>query len=166
MSVVDLSSMMLDDLVTKAGDSARKRQHCNVHSSHDDPVQRLFNAIELDSYIRPHRHSVDPKTETLLGIRGTLTFVTFDNAGEITGTIEFGAQVGGKPTRSVGVEVPPGIWHTVIANEPGSILFEVKAGPFDSSRAKEWAPWAPSEDGELGYAYLAALRNRLRLLRE
>lgn len=164
MSVVDLSGMMLDDLVTKAGNSARGRQHCNVHGSHDDPVQRLFNAIELNSYIRPHRHSQDPKTETLLGIRGTLTFVTFDEAGEISGAIEFGAQALGKPAKSVGVEVPPGVWHTVIANEPGSILFEIKAGPFDSSKAKEWAPWAPPEGGERGNAYLHALRNRLRLL--
>ncbi len=162
MNVVDLSSLLLDDLVTKAGDSVRKRQHCNVHSSQDDPVQRLFNAIELNSYIRPHRHSQDPKTETLIGIRGAFTFITFDDFGEIIRMIEFGAQGGGKPVISAGVEVPPEIWHTIVANEPGSVLFEVKAGPFYSSKAKEWAPWAPSEDSEARHAYLASLRHRIR----
>ncbi|BDT60628.1 hypothetical protein MasN3_41220 [Massilia varians] len=165
MSVVDLSSLMLDNLVIQAESSVRKRQHFNIHSTHDDPVQRLFNAIELNSYIRPHRHSQDSKIETLLGIRGELTFITFNEAGEISGAIEFGAQTAGKPIQSIGVEVPPGVWHTVIANEPGSILFEIRAGPFDSSKAKEWAPWAPPEGSEPSAAYLDWLRNRVRLLR-
>lgn len=165
MSIVELSAQMLDNLVIQAENSVRKRQHCNVHGTHEDPVQRLFNAIELNSYIRPHRHSQDPKTETLLGIRGTLTFISFDETGEIIGAIEFGTQAADKPVRSVGVEVPPGVWHTVIANESGSILFEIKAGPFDSSKAKEWAPWAPPEGSELCDAYLNSLRNRVLLLR-
>jgi cupin fold WbuC family metalloprotein len=90
MKVVDMSSAMLDRLTTRAESSPRRRQHHNLHATHADPVQRLFNAVDVDSYIRPHRHWQDPKAETLLGIRGTFTFVTFDDAGKVVEAIEFG----------------------------------------------------------------------------
>lgn len=162
MKVVNLSACMLDQLVVQASGTSRKRQHLNMHMSYDDPVQRLFNAIGPDSYVRPHRHFQDQRTEILLGIRGKLTFVTFDDVGNILESIAFGPQQPGQEwPASVGVEVPPGVWHTVIADEPGSILFEIKAGPFDPQSAKEWAEWAPSEDNGAGSAYLEALRQRV-----
>jgi len=164
MKAVGLSDAMLDQLVMQAVSSPRKRQHCNVHTSYDEPVQRLFNAVEPDSYIRPHRHSHDPRVETLLGIRGAFTFIAFDEAGEIVESFEFGPQ-SSDANPGVGVEVPPGLWHTVIAKEPGSVLFEIKAGPFDACKAKEWATWAPAEGGEEGIAYLVTLRARLSSLR-
>jgi cupin fold WbuC family metalloprotein len=162
MKVVDLSAAMLDRLGDEAACSARGRQHRNVHASHDEPVQRLFNAIGMDSYIRPHRHFADPKNETLLAIRGSLTFVTFSETGEVEQAIRFGQQdAGARANPSVGVEVPPGVWHTVIADEPGSVVFEVKAGPFDPNRAKEWALWAPPEGSPEAASYLAGLRRQL-----
>lgn len=166
MKIVDMSSSMLDELTARAENSPRRRQHHNLHATHADPVQRLFNAVDVDSYIRPHRHWQDPKAETLLAIRGTLTFVTFDDAGKVVGTIEFGEQVAGRAENpSIGVEVPPGTWHTVIARDSGAIIFEVKAGPFDASAAKEWAPWAPPEDSQEAAGYLYALRDQLGLSR-
>jgi cupin fold WbuC family metalloprotein len=166
MKVVDMSSAMLDGLTTRAISSPRRRQHHNMHATHADPVQRLFNAVDVDSYIRPHRHWQDPKAETLLGIRGTLTFVTFDDVGRILEAIEFGEQVAGRAVNpSIGVEIPPGTWHTVVANEPGAIIFEVKAGPFDAGLAKEWAPWAPPENSLEAAKYLSALRGQLGLSR-
>lgn len=165
MKAVDLSSAMLDHLILQAGSTSRKRQHCNVHTAYDDPVQRMFNAIEPGSYVRPHRHSQDPRVETLLGIRGAMTFIAFNDSGEIIESIAFGPQSSGPGANpSVGIEVPPGLWHTVVANEPGSVLFEIKAGPFDASKAKEWAEWAPAEGGEEGLDYLAALHVRLASL--
>lgn len=166
MSVVELSSSMLDELVVHAGKTARGRLHRNLHDTHDAPVQRLFNAVGMDSYIRPHRHWQDPKTETLLAVRGTLTFVTFDDEGAITKAIRIGEQFAGcVGNTSIGVEIPPGVWHTVIADSPGAVIFEVKAGPFDPSRAKEWAVWAPSEDSADALTYMAALRQRITALR-
>jgi cupin fold WbuC family metalloprotein len=162
MKGVNLSGAMLDQLIDEAERSPRRRQHRNVHSTHQDPVQRLFNAVCTDSYIRPHRHAADPKTETLLAVRGLLTFVTFTETGEVVDAIRFG-QGGADPaaSTSIGVEVPPGVWHTVIAEVPGSVLFEIKAGPFDPGKAKEWAGWAPGEDSPEAVAYLAALRRHV-----
>lgn len=93
-----------------------------------------------------------------------MTLVTFNDVGEIRDAIGFGVWEEGdrQPTSlGVGVELPPGVWHTVVANVPGSVLFEVKEGPFDPERAKEFAEWAPAEGGEAAQEYLAALRRKL-----
>jgi len=41
--------------------------------------------------------------------------------------------------------------------EPGSILLEIKAGPFDPTQPKEFAPWPPEEDSEMAERYLEEL---------
>ena len=52
--------------------SPRLRQHLNIHASHEAPFQRLFIAFGLDSYVRPHRHHLVPKDETLIAVQGLL----------------------------------------------------------------------------------------------
>ena len=134
----------LDDLTGKAKVSPRLRQHRNVHQSYQDASQRLFNAIEPGSYIRPHRHASDPREELLIAIRGVMAMVSFDEQGAITNVLRFGTERHGDEM-AVGAEVSSSIWHTVIALEPGCVLLEVKAGPFDPNKPKDLAPWAPEE---------------------
>jgi cupin fold WbuC family metalloprotein len=157
MNIRRLDSAFLNDLVDRAAISPRLRQHANLHASYSEPCQRLFNAIGVDSYIRPHRHQADPKTETLLAVRGRLTLVLFDEQGCVIQAVDFGAAPH-QPGCDAGVELTPGVWHTVLAEEPGSILFEVKAGPFNAQCAKEWAPWAPAEGTAEVATYMAELR--------
>lgn len=119
----------------------------------------MFNAIGEDSYVRPHRHLLDPKTECLIAVRGLMTLVMFDDEGGVTNAIRFGVQIpGNSDPVSIGVEIPPGVWHTVVSNTPGSILFEVKAGPFDPAQAKEFAGWAPLEGTVEAEKYLRSLK--------
>jgi hypothetical protein len=59
---------------------------------------------------------------------------------------------------AVGVELPAGVWHTVVSLIDKSILFEVKSEPFDPSFAKEFATWAPEEDSDQALPYLNALK--------
>jgi cupin fold WbuC family metalloprotein len=120
---------ILDALVDEAQASSRRRQNKNIHTDYAEACQRLFNAIEPDSYIRPHRHSLEPRAETMIAVRGLIALVIFDDEGNIIESTRFGA-CGGEG-HAVGVEVPPGVWHTVVALESGSVLFEVKAGPFN-----------------------------------
>jgi cupin fold WbuC family metalloprotein len=61
--MIVFGSEYLDELSGLAKVSPRLRQHRNIHTSYDDPCQRLFNAIEPESYIRPHRHAADPRDE-------------------------------------------------------------------------------------------------------
>lgn len=143
----------------KAKEAKRARQHQNIHLSYDDPCQRLLNAIGVGSYIRPHRHSLDPKIETLVAVRGLFALVTFDPSGEIDGIIRFGSEkYDDILAPNVGVELHPGVWHTVAALTDGAVLLEVKAGPFNPGAAKEFAPWAPEEGTDEAVHYMQSLR--------
>ena len=150
----------LDDLTCKAKVSPRLRQHRNVHQSYQDASQRLFNAIEPGSYIRPHRHASDPREELLIAIRGVMAIVTFDDQGAVTNVLRFGTERYGDQV-AVGAEVSSCTWHTVIALEPGCVLLEVKAGPFDPNQRKDFAPWAPEESSDAASAFLGRLLEKV-----
>ncbi len=148
-----LDAPLLDDLIRQAAQSPRLRQHLNLHSSFADPCQRLLNALWYDSYIAPHRHTADPKEETLIALRGDLGCIAFDDEGTIIGHRRLSA---GGPNAAV--VVAPGEWHTVIALGETAVLLEVKAGPFDPSAAKEAALWAAPEGSPDAPAFLNRLR--------
>ncbi len=158
MSILTFSPSYLSSLISEAERSPRRRQFRNVHHSHAEPCQRLFNAIEPDSYIRPHRHQIEPRDETLIAIRGLFALITFNEDGEIAEIVRFGSEkYGDSGYCSIGVELPAGTWHSLIALVPGSVLMEVKAGPFNPQAAKEFAPWSPEEGSADASAYVAGL---------
>lgn len=155
MSLKVFSSVYLDALAAEAAVSPRRRQHRNIHEEYGDPCQRLFNAIEPESYIRPHRHGAVPRDETMMAVRGVMVLFTFDDEGHVVDMVRFG--VCGDEDVAAGVEIPAGCWHTVVALEPGSVLLELKAGPFDPEQPKEMAPWAPEDGSAEAGAYLRGL---------
>lgn len=150
------SSDYLSDLTEQAKTNDRLRQHRNVHQSFQDPCQRLFNAIEPGSYIRPHRHASDPRDELLVAIRGLMALITFDDNGTVTNVLRLGTEKYGLVTCHA-AEVPSDVWHTVIALESGCVLLETKAGPFDPNQPKDLAPWAPPEFSSNVSGYLKTL---------
>lgn len=153
-------SKYLDELIGQAKYSPRLRQHRNIHQSYQDACQRLFNAIEPDSYIRPHRHLSDPKCELLITVQGSLALVTFDDIGGILNVLRMGSGHTGSAV-TIGAEVPAETWHTVISLEPESILLEVKAGPFNPDAAKDYAPWAPVEGSKESMTYLNEILSKV-----
>lgn len=158
MTVLRLSQDLVNFLLAQAASSPRRRQHRNLHQSFAEPCQRLLNAIETSSYIRPHRHSLDPKVESLVAVRGKFALITFGERGLTEFVVPFGTELYGRDERlDVGVEIQAGTWHTVIALVPGSVLLEVKSGPFDPGAAKEPAPWAPEESSPSATAYFREL---------
>ena len=147
----------LDDLTMKAKTNPRSRQHQNIHLSYQDACQRLFNAIEPSAYIHPHRHTTEMREELLIAIRGMMALITFDDQGCVTNIMRFASQHN-ESDLPVGAEVTPTTWHTVIALVPGSVLLEVKAGPFDPKQPKDLAPWAPEEGSAIAQSYSVALK--------
>ena len=142
--IIDVfSSKYLNTLISEARASDRNRQHRNIHHSFDEKCQRLMNSIDLESYIAPHRHRLDPKRECLIAVRGLFAAVIFSDKGTVEKIDFFGTEK--FKNLSVGLELPPEVWHTVVALTQGSVLFEVKEGPFDPKKAKEFASWAPSQ---------------------
>lgn len=160
MTIKIFSTEYLSSLIEEATSSARARRHRNIHSSYEDPCQRFMNAIGINSYIRPHRHAMEPKSETLIAVLGKFALFIFDDEGTVQDIIRFGTEYyANEDQLSIGVDIPPGIWHTIVALEPRSILLELKAGPFDPSLAKEPALWAPEEESLDGALYLQRLQS-------
>lgn len=158
MNVRMISVDVVDRLRADSQASPRGRQHMNLHKDHAEPVQRLLNAIQTSSYIRPHRHSLDPKTESLFVLSGRFVLFVFDDNGQVTQMVRLSSEkYAGSEHGCLGVELTPGTWHTVLALEPDSVLLELKAGPFDPDGAKEYAPWAPAENTEEGRTYFSRL---------
>ncbi len=133
------------DLHGHAKASPRQRQHLNIHASHEAPFQRLFIAFGLDSYVRPHRHHLVPKDETLIAAQGLLGVIVFDDAGQVVQQLKLGTERHAAPGVGPVVDMPAGTWHTVLALTPDVVLLEGKAGPFDPQGPREFADWAPEE---------------------
>ncbi|MCE1181288.1 MAG: WbuC family cupin fold metalloprotein [Rhodocyclales bacterium] len=147
MKIIDTHT--LNTLSTKAKSSLRLRANLNWHPELADPVQRLLNAIEPGSYVRPHRHlSPESKWELFVVLAGALLVLILDDAGKVLARIELAAAGDNKA-----VEIPAGAWHTVVATQPGTVLFEFKQGPFTPLSDGDFASWAPAE-GEQGVAEL------------
>ncbi|MCM2265143.1 MAG: WbuC family cupin fold metalloprotein [Desulfuromonadales bacterium] len=144
-----ITSSDLDALSHTARTLPRRRLNLNMHADYADPCQRLFNAVEPGSYLRPHRHTDPPKPECFVAIRGRFHLLIFDDAGKIIERIDL-SPAGG----AVAAEVPPGTWHAIVALEPGSLFFETKPGPYTPLTDKDFAPWAPAEGSEEAGEYL------------
>lgn len=159
MSAKEFSVEFLDNLSLSAFHSPRGRKNFNLHLDYAEPCQRLFNAVGVESYIPPHRHYKDSKEETLVAVKGLFALIIFDEAGEIKRISKFGTEKFlTQGVTYVGVELPPYVWHTVLALVEDSILLEVKSGPFIASAAKEIAPWAPAEDSSDAAYYFNSLK--------
>jgi cupin fold WbuC family metalloprotein len=145
-----LSPADLRALSTRAASSTRRRANENLHPSLEDPVQRFCNAVEPGSYVRPHRHPGTGRWELFLILAGRAAILVFDEVGTVHDRVELCAGEGG----GVAVEVPPDTWHSLVALEPGTVLFELKPGPYRPIGDKDFAAWAPAE-GEEGADSLA-----------
>ncbi len=129
------------DLLGKAHASPRKRAHLNLHDDLNDPTQRLFVAIEPQSYIRPHRHRLPPKWECFFVFRGSASMLTFDDYGKVTGRADLSVE-----RDSLAAEIPAGIWHTLVATSPDTVLVELKPGPYAPLNQEDFCQWAPVEN--------------------
>lgn len=151
-----ITTTLLQQLGDQAAASARLRTNHNLHPRLDDPVQRFLNALRPGTYVRPHRHTEPARWECFLIISGHVSILLFDDAGRVTDRHELEA---GGPT--VGLEIPPGQWHGLVAIAP-SVLFELKQGPYVPSTDKDFAAWAPDENSPQTAAVEAWYRQAVR----
>lgn len=129
----------LSELSAAAAAAARRRANLNFHQTHAEPIQRMFNALAADTYVRPHRHP--GLWELFVHIRGTAVLLTFDDEGRVTGREDLGND------KTKVVEVPAGAWHSVAALTDDTVVMEVKAGPYVPTTPGDFAPWSPPEGG-------------------
>jgi cupin fold WbuC family metalloprotein len=132
-------------LLGNAETSERKRSHLLLHGDHHDQVQRMTIMLEPGTYVRPHQHS--EQWEMLALLRGSCDLLQFDPQGRLIGRVAMSAA-------SPIVQIPIGTWHGLYVREKGTMLLEVKPGPY---RPNELADWAPSEGDPAVPGYLASL---------
>ena len=148
-----ISQSLLDELSAEARLSPRRRKNRNFHAGDDAAAHRLLNALEPDSYVAPHRHLDPAKAESIVALKGSFGVLVFHASGAVQGTAKLAP--GGT---HIGINLPPGTYHTIFALEPGSVFFEAKAGPYVAITPEERAPWAPAEGSAEAPAYLAQLK--------
>jgi len=149
-----IDARLIDSVSAQAAASPRRRKNFNFHAQESAPANRLLNAIEPDSYVQPHRHLDPAKDETLIVLRGAVGLVVFDEKGGILQHAVLRAGTG-----AIGVDIPHATWHTFVALEPGSVVFEAKAGPYRPLARDELASWAPTEGDLAAVVYLERLSN-------
>ena len=147
-----IARSLMDLLSDGARHSSRRRKNLNFHFAGDDLLQRMLNAFEPGTYVRPHKHGEPEKREVFLLLRGRLLMVFFDDEGNITERKLLDQQQG-----NYGVEIPPGVWHAAVSLAEGTIVYEVKDGPYDPETDKQFAPWAPEEGSPEADEYLQQL---------
>jgi cupin fold WbuC family metalloprotein len=150
-----VSQKLLDELSQKAKIAPRKRLNHNFHDDLADPINRMLNALEPGTYLQPHKHEKPDKREVFIVLRGSLVVVFFDNTGNPTEFVLLDPKKGNHA-----VEIPVGAWHTLIALEAGSVVYEVKDGPYQPLSDKNFASWAPKEGDAGCEEYLKTLSDQ------
>ncbi|MCD8270292.1 MAG: WbuC family cupin fold metalloprotein [Parabacteroides sp.] len=153
-----INEQLLDTTTTRAKQSPRLRMNYNFHEQPDDPINRLLNAMEPGTYIRPHRHLNPDKEEIFLLLRGKAVVFLFDNDGKITEQ-----QLLDPKTGTYGAEIKAGVWHCFPVLEPGTVIYEIKTGPFAPLSPENMASWSPAPKNEEAVKkYLEQLKTAIK----
>jgi len=159
-NVTTLNTAMMKRVVEGSRNSPRKRIIFPLHKTADSSLHRMLNGLQPYSYIQPHRHLYPPKAESVIVLQGSILSFVFDVTGDITEVQTLTA--GGI---NFGVDSEPGVFHTFLALQKDTVLFEVKPGPYEQNSDKDFAPWAPREGSEktteyMDYLYDTGKQNR------
>ncbi len=117
--IIDQS--ILDGLTAQAKASPRLRMNMDLRNSPEDQSQRMLNAIEPGTVLPIHRHRAS--SETVVCLRGHFEEYFYDAEGRLTDTIDM------VPGGTV-INIPIGQWHNLKSLESGTVLLEVKDGPY------------------------------------
>ena len=114
---------LLDKVSSEAKVSPRLRMNYNFHQSLEDKCHRFLNAVEPGTEVPIHKHPT--KDESFVLLRGKVKVTTHNDDGSIKDSVTLNPKEG-----LYGVDIPKGVWHTIEAMEPDSVIFECKEGPF------------------------------------
>lgn len=138
--MIHIDQPMIEKLTDEARSSDRKRKNLNFHTVASDPMHRMLHAMEPETYVQPHKHENPDKREAFIILKGKVAVVQYTDAGEVDDFMLLDLRTGNH-----GVEIAPRTWHNLIALETGSVVYEVKDGPWDPADDKFFASWAPKE---------------------
>ena len=119
-----IDSLLLDKLTAQAKESPRLRMNLDLRNSDGDSSQRMLNAIEPGSVVPIHRHQ--KTSETVVVLRGRVVEEYYSSEGVLEASYELAA---GGPVCAL--NIPAGQWHTLRALESGTVILEMKDGPYE-----------------------------------
>ena len=142
-----ITQVEIEQLIWQAKKSKRKRAILRLHQ-HEEPVQRMINALVPGTYVRPHKHENPDKVELFSILKGKATVLKFNTIGEVEAVLDLDEQ---GPIKII--EIPPRTYHSIVALQPSALL-EIIDGPYVEATHKQMAPWAPAEGSPKASDYL------------
>lgn len=118
-----INEELLNEVTAKAKASERLRMNYNFHDSLEAKAQRLLNALEPGTVLPVHRHR--RTAETYIVLRGSIRVLFYDDEKQLTGEFLLNPL-----DKEYGLHIPAGQWHTLEVLKPGTVIFEVKDGPY------------------------------------
>ena len=119
---MEINDKLLDELLAQAGTNERRRINLDLRNGEGDTSQRMLNALLPGTHVPIHRHT---KTiETVILLRGHITELFYDEK-----RVECARHELNPASGIYGVQVPAGMWHTLIVHEP-SVIIEMKDGAY------------------------------------
>ena len=116
-----IDQRILDDLTAQAKASPRLRMNLDLRNSPEDQSQRMLNAIEPGTVLPIHRHRTS--SETVVCLRGHFVEYFYDAEGRQTDAIDM------VPGGTI-INIPINQWLNLVSLECGTVLLEVKDGPY------------------------------------
>ena len=142
MDIQLINNELLEVLHEEARGNGRLRQNFDLRTSPADGSQRMLNVLEVGTHVPIHRHL--KTSESVVCLEGRLDWVFYEelpdmDAGGPTYNGEIAADESCfKETArfrvcpregQYGIQVPMGVWHSVVVHESSTIL-EAKDGKY------------------------------------
>ena len=133
-----IDNILLDKLTAQAQASPRLRMNLDLRNSPEDGSQRMLNALEPGTVLPIHRHRTT--SEVVVMLRGRAVQYLYDDQGRETDAVLLAAGAldgDGVPGAVPGMTISKGQWHKLVALESGTVIFEVKDGPYEPIAAED-----------------------------
>ena len=133
---------LFDAVASVAQQRPRLRMNHNLHQE-SELVQRFLNVLQPGTYVRPHRHvreEAGTGFECFLVMQGAIGLLLFDAEGRLLQQERLDARGSLR-----GVELAENQFHSLVALEPDTVMFELKQGPYQPTADKDFLSGFPQE---------------------
>lgn len=142
MEIQLIDDNLLSELRKQAQSSERKRQNFDLRTSQADLSQRMLNVLEPGTKVAIHRHL--KTSESVICLEGCLDWVFYEELPNMDagGPVHNGETAADEScfieiarfrvcprNGQYGIQVPLGVWHSIVVYEPTTI-FEAKDGKY------------------------------------
>jgi cupin fold WbuC family metalloprotein len=150
-SIPKISISQIEHGYKAATESPRHRFPLILHKQGAD-FNQVFNFMLANSYMAPHYHPSDEKSEYIHLVEGNITVIYFDDLGTVKNLIKL------EESTTKCIKVPPFTWHTYVILSRKALTYETMFGKYDPGTWKAVARWAPDETSVSASNYLKKLK--------